>query len=69
MITQNLFQGNWQIKRVHSNTGPYAESILSDAIRKPSTVPGETTLLWSADPSEAGIFVFSTISIQLTCNS
>ena len=27
---------------------------MSDAIRKPNSVPGETTLLWSADPFEAG---------------
>ena len=27
---------------------------MSDAIRKPSSVPGETTLLWSADLHEAG---------------
>ena len=32
------FQGNWQIKRVSSKTGPYKESVLSDAIRLPETV-------------------------------
>ena len=46
-------QGNWQIKRVSSTTGPYTETVLSDAIRKPETIPGETTLLWSADYSAA----------------
>ena len=47
-------QGNWQIKRVNSETGPYLGTVLSDAIRKQYTVPGETTLLWQADRQTAG---------------
>ena len=44
------------MKRVRSTSGPHVESTMSDAIRKPVSVPGETTLLWSADPLEAGDF-------------
>eukprot|EP00092_Neocalanus_flemingeri_P009610 GFUD01010342.1.p1 GENE.GFUD01010342.1~~GFUD01010342.1.p1 ORF type:complete len:223 (+),score=63.41 GFUD01010342.1:82-669(+) len=47
-------QGNWQIKRVNSETGPYLGTVLSDAIRKQYTVPGETTLLWEGDRQTAG---------------
>ena len=52
-----MFKGNWQIKRVTSSTGPYKESVLSDAIRMPASISGETTLLWSADPVQAGQLV------------
>ena len=47
-------QGNWQIKRVISGTGPYTGTVLSDAIRRPHSVPGETRLLWRADRETAG---------------
>ena len=47
-------QGNWQIKRVSSGTGPYTGTVLSDAIRRPHSVPGETKLLWRADSRAAG---------------
>jgi len=47
-------QGNWQIKRVGSTTGPYLGTILSDAIRKQYTVVDETEVLWQADKQAAG---------------
>ena len=47
-------QGNWQIKRVSSTTGPYKGTVLSDAIRQPHSVPGETKVLWRADRRMAG---------------
>jgi len=50
-------QGNWQLKRVNSKTGPYAGLTLSDAIRKPYSVDGETELLWKADEYTAGGWV------------
>ena len=47
-------QGNWQLKRVSSRTGPYTGTVLSDAIRRPHSVEGETVLLWRADSRVAG---------------
>ena len=47
-------QGNWQLKRVKSSTGPYNGTVLSDAIRKPYSVAGQTELLWRANTTEAG---------------
>ena len=47
-------QGNWQLKRVSSRTGPYTGTVLSDAIRRPHSVEGETVLLWRADSRAAG---------------
>ena len=49
-----LVQGNWQIKRVSSTTGPYLGTVLSDAIRKQHTVADETEVLWQADRQSAG---------------
>ena len=34
-------QGNWQLKRVSSVTGPHGTTALSDAIRRPHSVPGQ----------------------------
>ena len=50
-------QGNWQIKRIISSTGPYTGTILSDAIRRPHSVTGETKLLWRADRDAAGCYI------------
>ena len=50
-------QGNWQIKRIISSTGPYTGTILSDAIRRPHSVTGETKLLWRADRDAAGNYI------------
>ena len=50
-------QGNWQIKRISSITGPYTGTVLSDAIRRPHSVDGETKLLWRADKYIAGIIL------------
>jgi len=43
------YQGNWQIKRISSVTGPVGTS-LSDAIRRPQSVSGQTKVLWSYSP-------------------
>ena len=37
-----------------SQTGPYTGTVLSDAIRRPHSVQGETRLLWRADRAAAG---------------
>lgn len=42
-------QGNWQIKRVKSKTGPYNGTLLSNAIRNPVSVPDQTIVLWIVD--------------------
>ena len=42
-------QGTWQIKRINSNTGPVGTK-LSDAIRRPFSVSGQTKVLWSYKP-------------------
>lgn len=34
-------QGNWQLKRISSVTGPHGTTALSDAIRRPHSVPGQ----------------------------
>ena len=47
-------QGNWQLKRVRSTTGPHIGTFLSDAIRQPQSVAGQTELLWRANTTEAG---------------
>ena len=47
-------QGNWQLKRVSSSTGPHTGTNMSDAIRLPQSVAGQTSLLWRADSQEAG---------------
>ena len=47
-------QGNWQLKRVSSSTGPHNGTFLSDAIRLPQSVAGQTSLLWRADSQVAG---------------
>merc|ERR1711974_353661 len=39
-------QGNWQLKRVTSTSGPFKGTIMSNAIRNPGSVPGETEVLW-----------------------
>ena len=39
-------QGPWQVKRVNSRTGPVATT-MSDALRKPKSIRGQTKLLWS----------------------
>ena len=36
-------------------TGPYSGTVLSDAIRRPHSVEGETKLLWRADKYVAGL--------------
>ena len=36
-------------------TGPYSGTVLSDAIRRPHSVDGETKLLWRADKYVAGL--------------
>ena len=41
-------QGNWQVKRINSKSGPLKGTILSDAIRSANSVPGETEVLWAA---------------------
>ena len=46
-------QGNWQLKRVSSSTGPHNGTYLSDAIRQPQSVAGQTSLLWRADSQKA----------------
>ena len=50
-------QGNWQIKRINSKSGPLHGTILSDAIRSVKFVPGETKVLWVAQ-DEAGFKKF-----------
>ena len=47
-------QGNWQLKRVSSSTGPLTGTFLSDALRQPQSVAGQTSLLWRADTQTAG---------------
>ena len=44
----NSKKGNWQIKRVNSKSGPLKGTMMSQAIRKPISVSGETKVLWSA---------------------
>ena len=46
-------QGNWQVKRVSSWTGPNNGTIMTVAIRKPESVAGHTKLLWRADTQDA----------------
>ena len=43
-----ISQGNWQVKRVSSTTGPLDGTLLSDAIRSSQSVVGQTEVLWSA---------------------
>ena len=43
---------NWQLKRVNSVTGPVG-TFLSDAIRNPNSVSGQTEVLWTSG-SDAG---------------
>ena len=38
----------WQIKRVNSSTGPVGTD-LSEAIRDPDSIPGQTEMLWKSD--------------------
>ena len=57
-------QGNWQIKRIISSTGPYTGTILSDAIRRPHSVTGETKLLWRADRDAAGNYIEKYYSLE-----
>ena len=38
---------NWQLKRVNSETGPVG-TFLSDAIRNPNSVSGQTEVLWTS---------------------
>ena len=38
---------NWQLKRVNSVTGPVG-TFLSDAIRNPNSVSGQTEVLWTS---------------------
>ena len=45
-------QGNWQMKRVNSKSGPLKGTILSDAIRSNKSVAGETEVLWAAKEDE-----------------
>ena len=40
-------QGQWQLKRVKSSTGPVGTAIAS-ACRRPESVPGQTEMLWIA---------------------
>ena len=40
-------RNNWQLKRVNSETGPVGTS-LSDAIRNPNSVSGQTEVLWTS---------------------
>ena len=43
-----ISQGNWQVKRVSSTTGPLNGTLLSDAIRSPESRADQTEVLWSA---------------------
>ena len=40
-----------RVTRVSSSTGPFTGTVLSDATRRPESVPGETKILWRADNS------------------
>jgi len=46
----NTNRGGWRITRVNSQTGPTGSS-MSDALWKPNSVSGQTTVLWSATSS------------------
>merc|ERR1712227_965083 len=46
----NTYRGGWRITRVNSQTGPVGSS-MSDALWQPSSVSGQTTVLWSATTS------------------
>ena len=46
----NTYRGGWRITRVNSQTGPTGSS-MSDALWKPNSVSGQTTVLWSATSS------------------
>ena len=48
-------QGPWQLKRVNSTTGPYVGTLMSDAIRSPYSVTGQTEMLWIQDTDNGKI--------------
>ena len=48
-------QGGWQVKRVNSETGPFDETKMTDAIEQWNTdVTGQVKMIWSGPDSQLG---------------
>ena len=54
------YQGQWQLKRVNSSTGPNVGTYMSDAIREPHSITGQTEILWKSS-LETGETWFDTL--------
>ena len=52
-------QAEWHLKRVHSKTGPYDGTIMSEATRIPHDVTDQTTVLWKSDDSKGSNNIFA----------
>ena len=52
-------QAEWHLKRVHSKTGPYDGTIMSEATRVPRDVTDQTTVLWKSDDSKGSNNIFA----------
>ena len=52
-------QAEWHLKRVHSKTGPYNGTIMSEATRIPHDVTDQTTVLWKSDDSKGSNNIFA----------
>ena len=45
-------KGGWQVKRVHSATGPFVGTTMTDAIEEDTSVTDQTEMLWKGPESD-----------------
>ena len=56
-VQDDLRDMPWQIKRVNSSTGPVGTD-LSEAIRDPDSIPGQTEMLWKSSNTTGMVVCF-----------